>query len=331
MATLHKEFTDFNSKIRLSPSKKESLKGSRKEIRKKIRKWFKDNKPDELQPKFYGQGSFEMNTIINPIPEEDNDGEKLYKYDLDDGVYFIEKDDEDNRIVIDTWHNWVYHAVENHTNTPPIRKTTCVRVIFSDGHHIDLPIYYKNGDIPELAHKSKGWIDSDPKAFSDWFKEKSKDNLQIKRLVRDIKAWKNYREIKNTNLKLPSGFSLTILIVNNYVHDENDDKAYRKTIEKIYNSLNVIFECIRPTTPIEDVFDDFSDTRKNNFLNALRSLTEDCKKADEEKNFKKTSEYLRNQFGGRFPLGKDEDEESKSKRLGKGISSSTIRPKPYGE
>ena len=117
----------------------------------------------------------------------------------------------------------------------------------------------------------------------------------------------------------------------NYSHDENDDIAFRKTIEKIYNSLNVKFECIRPTTPIEDVFDEFSDTKKNNFLNALKSLQDDCKKADEEKNFKKASEYLRNQFGDRFPLGKDEDEESKAKNLGKIISSSIIIPKPYAE
>ena len=156
MAVLHKEFTKYNKEIKLTTSRKEKLKASRKEIKKKIRKWFKDNKPDELQPKFHGQGSFEMNTTVNPIPVKDEEDNTLLKYDLDFGVYFIEKDedDADNRQTIETWHNWVYNSVENHTDKKPIGKTTCIRVVFSDGHHIDLPIYYKLDDVIELANHS---------------------------------------------------------------------------------------------------------------------------------------------------------------------------------
>jgi len=331
MATLHKEYTDFNGKIRLTDSKKDDLIGSRKEIRRKIRKWFKDNKPDELQPKFYGQGSFEMNTTVNPVAEENDEGKKLYKYDLDDGVYFIEKEDEDNKRSIDTWHDWVYKSVENHTDTPPIKKNTCVRVIFADGHHIDLPIYYKEEDIPELAHKSRGWFESDPKAFKDWFNDEVKDNQQKRKIVRYLKAWKNYRELNNTNLKLPSGFALSILAVENYVSDDNDDTAFKKTVEKIKETLDEKFECIRPTAPVEDVFEEYSETRKDNFLITLKSLIDDCKKANDEKNFKKASEIMQKQFGERFPLGRDEDEDEKSNRLGAALSGAAITPKPYAE
>jgi len=69
MARLHKEFTQFNKELKLTVARKEGLKNSRKEIKRKIRTWFVENNPDELQPRFAGQGSFEMNTIINPIPE----------------------------------------------------------------------------------------------------------------------------------------------------------------------------------------------------------------------------------------------------------------------
>ena len=146
MARLHKEFTHFNKELKLTAARKEGLKNSRKEIRRKIRNWFDENKPNELQPKFAGQGSFEMNTTINPIPVYEN-GATLREYDLDYGIYFIENEGEDNKQAIETWHNWVYEAVEDHTDQAPIRKNTCIRVVFADGHHIDLPIYYKKDDI----------------------------------------------------------------------------------------------------------------------------------------------------------------------------------------
>ena len=332
MAVLHKEFTKYNKEIKLTASRKEKLKTSRKDIKKKIRKWFEENKPNELQPKFHGQGSFEMNTGINPIPEKDDENNTLLKYDLDYGVYFIEKEDEDNRKLIDTWHNWVYNAVENHTDKKPIRKTTCIRVVFSDGHHLDLPIYYKLEDVIELAHKSKDWIKSDPKEFYEWFNNLK--NAQLERIVRYLKGWKNYRELNNTSLKLPSGFELTILAANNYVEYDNDDKAFRETVRKVDEELNKTngFKCLRPTTPKdEDVFENYSETSKNNFLTTLRSLLNDLDRAKDEKNFKKASEILRNnQFGDRFPLGEDENEKDKSNNLGSSIGAALVKPKPYG-
>ena len=97
MARLHKEYIDYNGKLKLTESRKKDLRKSRKAIRDKIRNWFKENKSNELQPKFKIQGSFEHNTNNNPIVETNSDGEKLRKYDLDDGIYFIEKTDENNK------------------------------------------------------------------------------------------------------------------------------------------------------------------------------------------------------------------------------------------
>lgn len=330
MAVLHYEYTKFNKGIKLSDKRKKDLKGSRKEIRRKIRVWFKDNKPDELQPKFYGQGSFEMNTTVNPIPEIDQEDNKLVKYDLDYGVYFLERQGENNKKNIDTWHNWIYDSVENHTQTPPIRKTTCIRVVFSDGHHIDLPIYYMNGDIPELAHRSKDWIESDPKAFFEWFNAFAKVKPQLRRIVRYLKAWKDFREKKNKTLKLPSGFALTIMAVNNFEPSDNDDESFRKTVRKIRESLSQNFECLRPTTPEdENVFDDYSQKRKDDFLQCLDALILDCDNAMEEENFRKASEFMINSFGDRFPLGRDETSKQKNDRKKSLLGSAAIIPKPY--
>jgi hypothetical protein len=333
MAVLNKEYNKFDKEIKLNQTRKDSLSKSRRELRKKIRKWFRENKPDEIKPKFHSQGSFEMNTTINPIVVYDSEGNALRKYDLDDGVYFIYSKEGDTKQTIDTWHNWIFKATENHTGKDSIKKNTCVRVVFSDGHHIDLPIYYKEDDDIELAHKSKGWLMSDPKEFYEWFNNEKKNKPRLEAIVRCLKAWKNFREINNSNLKLPSGFELTILATNNYVDADNLDEAFRKTIISIDKELNKSngFKCIRPTTPEgEDVFENYSETRKNNFLTTLKSLKDDCIKASEENNFKAASEILINkQFGSRFPKGEDKEEESKSNALKESLAAAAIKPKPY--
>ncbi|EDP97665.1 CBASS cGAMP synthase [Kordia algicida OT-1] len=336
MATLHKEYNAFLKKVRLTNNRKKKLKKSRRKLRRTIRDWFSENKPKRLQPKFGSQGSFTMNTIINPIPiPVENEDKKLVKYDLDDGIYFIEKPNEDNREKIDTWHDWVYKAVNNHTTEETIRKKTCVRVVFVDGHHIDLPIYYQiseNG-TPELAHRSKSWIESDPKKFTEWYNEQAEGKPQITRIVQYIKAWKNFREQKNTNLKLPSGFAFTILVVNNYYADNKDDVAFRETVRAIHTKLSNNFECRRPTTPKnEDIFSDFSETKKSNTLETLKNLLKDCDRADEEDNFKTASEFLRdNQFGGRFPKGDDISEREKKRQISESLEKERIKPKPYAD
>lgn len=327
MANLHKEFNKFNKDIKLNPSRKDGLIKSRNAIRDRIKQYFKDEKSDELQPEFAPQGSFEMNTTVNPIPEN-----KLLKYDLDYGVYFIEKEEEDNQKSISTWHDWVYNAVEDHTETLPKRKNTCVRVIFSDGHHIDLPIYYrKNEEHPQLAHRSKDWIISNPVEFTEWFNDKAKKDQQLRRIVRCLKAWKNYRELKNTNLKFPSGFALTILATNNFIPDDSDDVAFRETVKAIKNNLYNRFECLRPTTPErEDIFAEYLPSRKDDFLKALNVLFDNCRKARDESNFKKASEHMRKNFGDRFPLGEDIEENEKANRLSKAIGT-PLAKRPYGE
>lgn len=332
MAVLHKEFIEYNNRIRLTRTKSDSLDKTKKDLRKKIKKWFKENKPGELKPKFHSQGSTEMKTSVNPITEYDENSEPLYKYDLDDGIYFIEKEGEDNKRSIATWHDWVYQAVENHTTKKTIKKNTCVRVVFADGHNIDLPIYYKEGKEITLAHKAEGWKKSDPKEFYEWFNDRK--TKQLERIVRYFKAWRNHKQLNNGAAKLPSGFELTILATNNYREDDLDDVAFRETVRQMNDELNKPFgfKCLRPTTPEdEDVFEDYSETRKDHFLTTLSCLLNDLDKADKEPNFKKASEILRDkQLGDRFPFGEDRDQEDKSNQLSKSIGGAAINPKPYG-
>ena len=151
-----KSFEEFNGKIRLTKAKSNNLKNNRLILRNKVKEHFKKRGWDV--PVFRSQGSFPLRTNLNPINE---------KYDLDDGVYFICPISE--RANADTYHGRVRAAVAGHTSEIK-DKNTCIRVVYKDGHHIDLPVYWMEDEysVPRLAHKSKGFVDSDPKAFGDW-------------------------------------------------------------------------------------------------------------------------------------------------------------------
>mgnify|MGYP001408553601 CR=1 FL=1 len=303
MANCHDLFNEYHDKIKINSDKKESLRKSRDAVRDKIKKYFKDTK-GVTAPKFHGQGSYMMGTIITPL-----DGE----YDIDDGVYLQHlEEDESKWPATSTMHTWIVNAVKGHTSTEPVDKNTCVRVIYKNHYHIDLPIYVIKDDVPRLAHKSKGWINSDPRAFTDWFRSTVKENgEQLRQIVKYLKAWADYKN-QNASTKMPSGIMLTILAAENFVgSDGRDDEALVGTVRNILDTLEESFSCKKPVEPNEDLFEDWSDTRKDNFLNKLNTLCDKGNKALELENDKKEEASLKWQdlLGDRFPKYENVKEE----------------------
>lgn len=312
MANLHETFIDFNdSVISLSPKKKGELRISRNAVRDDIRKYFKNNR-DKHTVGFKGQGSFMMNTTILPISGE---------YDVDDGVYIFGK--AEDRPTPQTAHNWICEAVKNRTNQDTIDKNTCVRVKYATQYHIDLPIYYKviknenenlfdEDETPELAHKTKGWIKSDPYKFKKWFDKEAKDKPQLKRLVRYLKAWSDNRTEQNSSFIFPSGLVLTILACNNYEANNLDDVALKSTLKNIQSKIDdrgivnyflANYECYRPTVDTrENLLDKYSaTTTKNNFLDSLDSFIKSGEQAIEMKSKKDACAKWQKHLGDRFP------------------------------
>lgn len=328
MANCHNLFLEFNSTIRLNDSKRKSLKKSRRSLRDKIRKYFNEEKPDEIKPKFKLQGSFALDTIIEPIPEEIvKDGVKktLYYYDVDDGVYFI--GDVVNRKSVQTYHDWIVNAIEGHTQTGLKDKNTCVRTEYADGHHIDMPIYFKEEQkTPELAHKAKGWTQSDPKAFQEWFEEKSKGKPQLVRIVRHLKAWSNFRETQRKDKPMVSGFILTILAGNHYYANDRDDIALKETLVNIKATLDASFTCYRPTVPTnEDLLENYK--HQEYFMDCLQKFIDSATLALKETNQKKSCAHWQKHFGDRFPCGLAKDEDQKEELSSSFISTaSSSRP-----
>ena len=260
MADMNSAFIKFGDSIKLSKAKRSELCLSRDAIRETIRSSFSDS---DRSVKFCMQGSIAMSTTVNPIDEDD--------YDLDDGAYLCDYEDADEGEWPSTpaAHKWVKDAVEGQTSASPKDKNTCVRIPYKHGYHIDMPIYIMKDGTAYLAHKSQGWIKSDAKEFRNWFSDKCKPNDgQLRRVVRYLKRWKDCCGVE---LK---GIELTILAASNFNEAKGrDDDSLRYTVEDIIESLDGSFGCKKPVEPFEDLFEGFSQTKKDSVMKALRKLS----------------------------------------------------------
>jgi hypothetical protein len=257
----------------------------------------------------------------------DDDKKPLLYYDLDYGVYFIGEEKPLERKSPQTYHTWVMDAVSGHTKSQT-DKNTCVRVNYIDGHNLDLPIYYKvSDDKPELAHKVSGWMKSDPKEMYDWFNEKAKDNSQLRRIVRYLKAWADYREFSNQSQKMPSGLVFTVLASENYKENQRDDVALKNTLIEIRSKLETKFKCYCPAEPKDEILASRY-SQEEYFMKQLNSLIESAEKAIAEENYLKASHLWQKHFGDRFPDGIDEvDEEQKTTNKLLSLTASAISVK----
>ena len=132
MLDLNKLFLGFYDEISLTKTYKEKITKGRDALRNKIGDKFEEK--GRKKPQHCTQGSYAMKTAIMPL---DND-----EFDLDNGVYLRGySTDQDDWPATQTVHTWVKEAVEKHTSNSPIDKNTCIRVVYEDKYHIDLPMY----------------------------------------------------------------------------------------------------------------------------------------------------------------------------------------------
>jgi hypothetical protein len=298
MSDCHNLFQTYHEKILIDTDKKNKINTSKASLRARIRKWFKENQP-EYTPKFYIQGSMKMKSAIKTKDDI---------CDLDDGVYFFREPD----VKATTLQGWVWDAVNGYTSTTPEHRKKCIRTIFSGDYEIDHPVYYKvDGKEYQLAIKNEGWRDDDPKAMVDWFVNKKDKGGRLLRIVKYLKAW-----CDNKRNNMPSGLAMTILSSNTLdkiVLNARDDISLRDVLSEIKKILDTKFECLVPVTPKDNLFSDYNQVRKDNFLSALNSFLDDANKAIREDNQLKSSKLWQKHLGSRFPDGKDESDNSKSK------------------
>lgn len=309
MANCHNLFLDFDSNLNIAKSKKDSLMTSKDALREKIIKHFKEHHPD-YKPEFFIQGSYKMKTLIRTKDDT---------CDLDDGVHFKNEPD----VSPTTLQGWVYDAVEGHTDGGQEHRKKCIRVIYKNDYHIDLPVYKQteDDDYPFLAVKDKEWDEeeSDPKGFVDWYNDKKTE--QMVRLTKYLKAWGD-----EDSKKMPSGLAMTLFSEKYIQKNDRDDIAMKDTLIEMRDRLNENWEAIMPKKPCDDVLSKYDETFKNNFFSSLDSFIEDAEKAIEQDSQLKASKLWRKHLGSRFPLGEDEGSDNKSAVIG--IASSGSH-KPY--
>ncbi|HRP01173.1 MAG TPA: hypothetical protein PLE30_00840 [Candidatus Kapabacteria bacterium] len=294
MADCHKLLLAYNSDdkgISLSQSKRDKLSNARIIIENKIKNSDEYESSDYIID-FRPQGSFEMDTIINPINSDDS-------YDIDHGVYFLS--DIEPEIKPSTLKSWIFNVLENHTKNVSNKKN-CIRVAYAVSsdlptYHIDIPVYWqKKEETPKLA-SSLGWKESDPLQFVDWFNDMNKETKnQLIRITRNFKWW-----ARNLNGSMPSGIILTVLAAYNYHKDERDDISFYQTLNSIFCSLSEDFSCFRPTIPTdEDLFKGYSDTNKEYFLERLKGFLKKSNEALETEDIEESANLWNNIFGDKF-------------------------------
>jgi len=346
MANLNSIFQKFNKSIRLPEDKRVELIVVRDNLRKRIIVGFQLASQDfthNHEIDFRSQGSFVMDTIIKP--ERDD-------YDIDDGFYIIGTLSHYNRPTPAQFHAWVIQALDkDHDDIEEIiDKTTCVRVKYKDGFHVDIPIYYAdNFESPELADIKDGWILSHPLEFIDWFEsiiasgfqkrflleaklypefEKwandiRKTDHQLRRIVRYLKAWADLRREE-----MPCGIIMTILAANNYSPHERDDISLKETLVNIKASLNKKIECLRPTTPAgEDLLAGYKN--QTAFMKYLNYFIDHAKSALSEPNEKIACGHWNKVLGKRFPCDMAKDDVVINTGIS-ALAAGTLGKKPWG-
>lgn len=230
------------------------------------------------------QGSVAMSTVVQ---NEESD------YDIDAAIV-LGKSDLDDKGALST-RNMVANALRRKTkqfNAEPEVKTSCVRVKYADGYHIDFAVYRRSYDFINkewiYEHAGSEWTSRELRGLTDWFKtQNDNSNGKLRKVVRLSKmfcksrfSWKN----------MPSGLLQTVLC-DEMLQDSYDriDELFYYTMKEIVNRIEESTSVVAPVDNGRDLTPRQSDKQKmTNWKNRLKSkladldilFSEDCTKAD---------------------------------------------------
>lgn len=299
MADCSKQFINFFENITLTDKEENTLRQNRDSLRKKIGSYFSDQ--GLKQPTFCGQGSFSMKTTIR----EDNN-----EYDIDDGVYLTHLPDNKNEWPkTEEIHKLIINSVDNHTNQEIKDKNKCVRVPYSDGHHVDLAIYGECNQKYYLSVKGDTqWEENSAKSFKDWFdSNKVKYGNDFVNIIKAIKKWSQKQDFKNEI----TGFIITILVGENFYKNERIDNTLYSTLTNIVSDLKNNKKILRPVMPYKNLTEKYDCNEfEKKFINRFEEFELEAKKALSATDISEATSIWISLFGTDFPKN-DTDEEVK--------------------
>ena len=286
----------FNDEVALKKKQQDEMRSRRDANRKRLKDGLIRNKKP-LPEYNISQGSYAMHTMVN---DNKND------YDIDDGVVFLFEDlVNKNGEVMSAFdaRKMVRDAIDDGSfQTPPKIKTNCVRVFYSAGYHVDIPVY-RTQDYENVQLASSDWTDSNPTEITQWYNQavidKSPDTnngRQMRRITRHLKFFtKSRNSWKN---KMPCGFELSVLVDECYVSDiYRDDVSLYESLNAIKNRLKYDYVIKHPIN--FNIINDGHDDAKAKFLtekliDAIEDLDilfdENCRRIDALKAWDKVFE-----------------------------------------
>ena len=267
-----------HDRITLRSEQLDLLRDSRDEVLTHLKPLLADALGCEV--KHFGQGSYKNHTLIRPAS-------KYMEYDIDVGIYLI-ADIDDLEIQPQNIRLLCSDILQDFADDQPRVKSVedknnCNRVVFLEGFHIDLPVYAFSGKKIQLASLKDGWIDSDPKAFQDWFDSSIPQGTKprLRRVLRYFKCWAQLANQEGCP-SIPS-IASTVLVANLYQDREQEDECLAVTIQAICNELNGTLEVNNPLSgqPLLS-FTDEEKEALGTFTNKLNAVCTRILETDDE-------------------------------------------------
>ena len=210
------------------------------------------------------QGSVAMSTVVQ---NEDSD------YDIDVAVIFDKADLRDKGA--QATRNIVANALKRKTkqfNAEPEVKTSCVRIKYADGYHIDFAIYQRYYDECKddwvYEHAGSDWTERELTGLTDWFKTQNDEaDGKLRKVVRLSKMFCKSRESwKN----MPSGLLQTVLC------DEKLQTSYERLDELFYYTMQEVVDRLEnntiPVKKVKEIRDVLGIKVSDNLVNAENIL-----------------------------------------------------------
>lgn len=218
----------------------------------------------------YVQGSVAMSTVVQ------NEGNN---YDIDVAVVLDGKAIENNGAL--ATRKIVAEALRRKTkqfNTIPEVKTSCVRVQYADGYHIDFAVYRRSWNCSkncwEYEHAGPDWSVRDVNGLKEWFEKENKySGDRLRQVVRLSKMFCNSRE----NWLMPSGLLQTVLCAERLKAGYTRiDELFYYTMREIVNRLEANLSVNAPVDNGRNLTLRQTDIKKmTNWKNRLKSKLED--------------------------------------------------------
>lgn len=334
MADIQNQLIEFHDKIKLGRyDENEELRNKRDIITKKIKsgleKYFKDKEESVPSISFLDQGSYAIDTGINP-----KDGD----YDIDEGIIIgLNKEDYENDPIY--FKKIVRDIMLTHTKKEPKIKNPCVTITYSMNdepkYHVDLPIYLKSRNDNNLylswgkefaLEENKKWEISDPKGLNSYIRNSfaGDDKRQFKRVVRYLKKWKDEKFASETSDGTPPSIGLTVIAADKFIpkkeyniingkEEYNDLKAMKCLIDNLISLFTYkycdeekedlyVIEYKLPVGNEGNIFSKMTNKKMDLFYKKVVKLQEALDYAINETDPNKACTELARFFGNQIPI-----------------------------